>query len=451
MKNNTSFTKSKTNYPFLKDSDPIRPDIFSSKLEQKFLFWYGRLFSVKEIEESSVLQWFFGATLFTFFVAFSSWIKSSRITVEAVAQNVHTCWPYFQSCGDWYFLSALPDGYSQTTLYMLFFGLMIFIVYLMWKRDWLFAHMLMAVLFVWEFLIIFVLSYSFNGNYDYYHIVLTFILLFLPLKLFFLKLIFVLLYFLAVTIKIHEGWILGTYFSALKTGLPLFPDSITPLITNIAIFMQVVGAWFLLGSNKLLQRVVLFYFVVFHLYSGILVGYRYPATVLPGLLILFGPMYTVTKVHFSKKSTVGWTLVILLFVFQFLSLIIPGDEKITLEANEYGLYMFEANHQCVSRATVYTNDGKQTTLEEEYIRALNRCNPYKTWFTLQQLCREIPEQFDRIEWQFDHSINGGPFYRIVDTKDVCALEYTILGHNEWIQTPKEGALIIGYPVENIYR
>jgi len=248
--------------------------VFNSRLGKKFLSIYRHIFSIEEIEGSTVLQWVFGAMLFGVFLIFYGWVGDASVTVEAVILNNHICWPYFQSCGDWYFLSALPAGYSQTFLYMFFFGLMLLIVYLMWKRDWVLAHLFMSLILIWEFIILFILSSALVGNYNYYHFILTFVLLFLPFKLFFLKIIFVLLYFLATVTKIHEGWVLGTYFSSLKTGLPFFPDFSIPFITNSVIFMQTIGAWFLLSSNKVLQRLALIYFVIFHLYSGLLVEYN---------------------------------------------------------------------------------------------------------------------------------------------------------------------------------
>jgi len=69
--------------------------------------------------------------------------------------------------------------------------------------------------------------------------------------------------------------------------------------------------------------------------------------------------------------------------------------------------------------------------------------------TLQQICKR-DESIDHILWQFDHSTNGGPFYRIVDENNICQLEYKPFSHNTWIKTPKEGAPIMGYPVKNLY-
>ncbi|NQV93103.1 hypothetical protein HQ403_01235 [Candidatus Kaiserbacteria bacterium] len=436
---------------FKNQKELIRNQIFTASFEQRFFALYRKIFSIKEIEESSLLQWVFGATLFSFFITFQSWIGSSGITTEAFLNNDYVCWPWFQGCGEWYFLSALPYGYSQTIFYMAIFGAMVLITYLMWRRDWVLAHLLTTVLFLWKALVMLVLTYGMAGNYDYYHLVFAFVLLFLPLKIFFLKLTLVLFYFLASTIKFHEGWVLGTYFSALKTGLPIFPDGTIPFWTNMVIFMQVIGSWFLLSSNKVLQRTALFFFVTFHLYSGTIVQFHYPAIVLPTLLILFGPMYTHQKVPLNKKAIAGWSLVAVLFILQLSSVVIPGDEKITLEGNKYGLYMFEANHQCKSLVSIYDKEGEVYSFNRESSLSRHRCDPYKLWFSVQQICKRSEDNIDHVEIVFDHSINGGPFYRIVDEQNACDLEYKALQHNEWIKTPKEGAEIIGYPVKNIYR
>lgn len=430
---------------------PLRERIFDSKTEIKFLRWYHRFFSIKEIEESLTLKWVFGAALLSHFLAFNSWFYNKATTVDTVLRGSHSCWPYFQSCGDLAFLRALPDGYSQPFLYMVLFGTLMLSVYLMYKREWVLAHLALVPSFIWHTLGTFVLTGSLSGNYEYYLFILTFVLLVLPHKEFFLKLSLVLFYFLASTIKLHEGWVLGTYFSAMKTGLPIFPEWSIPFWTNLVIFMQIVGAWFLLSKNVVLQRATIFFWVVFHLYSGILVGFRYPTTVLPTLFILFGPLYRYTPIPFDKKAIAGWLMVAALFPIQFISILIPGDEKLTLEGNNYGLYMFEANHQCISDIYFINSDGEENMKRRVSESARARCNPYRQWFSIKQNCDVYEEQGTRVAWTYDHSINGGPFLRIVDADDVCSLEYKAFGHNEWIKTEEDDPEIVGYPVENHYR
>jgi hypothetical protein len=139
----------------------------------------------------------------------------------------------------------------------------------------------------------------------------------------------------------------------------------------------------------------------------------------------------------------------LLALGQSISHIIPGDEKSTMEGNFYGLYMFEANHQCREVATIYRNNEEPEILEKESFQARNRCDAYRVWFKYQQLC-ENDLSVERIAIEFDHSINGNPFYRTIEVPDICTLEYKPFSHNGWIKTAKDGAALTGYPMRNYY-
>lgn len=416
---------------------------------QKMMRIYRRFFSVAEIENSLALKWVFGSLLLSHVITFFVWFYSEVITVEAYEAGTHTCPPYWQSCGEWYFLHLPPAGYSQPLLYMVFFALALATVHLMLRGRWAHAHVAMLPLMLWHAIGILFLSETYATNYQHYLLVFSIIFFFFPHKEFFLKVAVVLLYFLSTAVKVHETWILGTYFSALKAGLPLFPKWSIPIWTNLVIFMEMVAAWWLLSKPGWQQRSVLVFFVVFHLYSGLLVGYRYPTIVLPLLYLLFGVFYRYQPIPFDRKAIVGWTFIVLLCGVQSISHFIPGDEKLTLEGNKYGQYMFEANHQCVSSIMIHYENGETEDLRIENPNAIVRCNPYNTWFRLNQFCRVTPA-IERITWTFDHSINGGPFYRIVDTENACALPYHAFGRNEWIKTEKNQPPVVGYPVENIY-
>jgi hypothetical protein len=408
---------------------------------------YARAFSIAEIQESRMLQWAFGALIFAHYVILNSWTAAKATSLSSVATGTYACPPYFQSCGDYFFLQALPDGYSQTSFYMLLLGLLVLSVYFIYRKDWVRAHMALIPAFIWHTLGTFIVTGGLAGNYDYYLFVFSVILLLFPRKEFFLKVSVPLLYTLSTFVKIYPSWIVGTYFSTLKTGLPLFPDWSIPIFTNLLMGLEMIGAWFLLSEKRLYQRASVTFFTFFHLYSGILVQYKYPSVVLPMLLILFGPMYKKTKIPFDRASIFGWVFIALLICIQCSSFLIPGDAKLTLEGDKFGLYMFEANHQCQSLATVVYADGKTQTLTAQSISAHNRCDPYRVWFTLHVYCeRNHPLS---VRWTFDHSINGGPFLRIVDVPDACALQYNPFGHNEWIQTETQ-VRPIAQPVQNIY-
>ena len=410
---------------------------------------YAKLFSIEEIRDCTVLQWLLGVSLFVFSLTFHDWMPLLTVSRENAVEGEHLCWPYFPSCGDWYFLSALPFGYSQNMFYMLLLVIMLAVAGAIWKKKWSVAHLGLLLLWLWEFSFIFILNIGKRGNYDYYQIILTAILLFLPHKLSFLRISFCYLYFLSASIKIHEGWILGTYFSSLKLGMPIFPRETIPLFTNIVIFMEMVGTWFLLSRRVVLQRAALAFFIFFHLYSGILVWYRYPATILPYLLILFGSAKSYVQVPLGRKSLPGWFLLLLLSVGQSLSFLIPHDAKLTFEGMNYGFYMFDSNHQCVSAEKLIYHDGQSRIVNKELASSRSRCDPYYRLFKLWQICKK-DKSLARIEWEFMHSINGGPFYLIVKEPNACELEYDAFRHNEWIKTPEKGAIKLGYPVQNLY-
>ena len=383
----------------------------------------------EEFKENKILQWALGALPFMYFIAFNSWIGDSALTLRAVERFSYRCPPYFQSCSDFYFLQELPWGYSQTILYMLLFGLLVWCAFLVSQKKWHKVQLFLVPVFLWHAISVLFLTDKLSGNYEYYLMSFGLILLFFPHKEFFLKLSLVIFYFLSTVAKIHPSWIEGGYFTSLKTGLPIFPDWSVPFWTNLIILMEMVGAWFLFAKNPLIQRAMLVFFIIFHLYSGILVQYRYPATVLPMLLILFGPWYRHTPPPLDHRAIVGWVFILFLVLFQFSPRFISGDEKLTLEGNKYGLYMFEANHQCVSLATLRRIDGTTRNINGVKNSARQRCNPYNEWFELKQYC-ERTKGVERIEWTFDHSINGGPFYRIVNTENACSLEYHAFTHNE---------------------
>ena len=404
----------------------------------------------EEFAESKVLQWALGALTLIYLMVFDFWIKLPEISRSSIDYFIHSCPPYFQNCDSLYIFEALPEGYSQTFFYMLLFGVLIWVVYLLSEKRWREAQLILIPFFLWHAVNVLFLTDTFSANYEYYVIGYGLILLFFPHKEFFLKLLIVMFYFLSTVSKIHPSWIEGGYFNNLRTGLPLFPHWSIPFWTNMIIIAEMVGAWFLLSKHRLYQRLAIIFFATFHLYSGILVEYRYPTTVLPMLLILFGPWYRYHRVPLDRKSIIGWSFMALLVVLQFTPrLIIAGDEKLTLEGNKYGLYMFESNHQCISEATYFMSDGSTSTKTRINTSARIRCNPYTYWFPLKELC-ERGENIEKISWTLDHSINGDPFLRIVDEANVCDLEYNPIRHNEWIKTKENNPEVRGWPVMNLF-
>ena len=122
------------------ESPVSRPGPFAAQFGSRLAEPYIRIFGVAEISDDIVLKWLSGAILLGFYVTFSSWMYSTGTTVRAVSENTYTCWPFFQSCKSLIWLSTLPEGYSQTTVYMVLFSIIVLAVYLIYRENWVGVH-----------------------------------------------------------------------------------------------------------------------------------------------------------------------------------------------------------------------------------------------------------------------------------------------------------------------
>jgi hypothetical protein len=384
--------------------------------------------------------------LIPYFAAFYALVYSTSTSI--LERSTSSCWSYLPNCEDFYFLQALPFGYSQTIFYAGIFLVFLLAIEGLIKERWRQVWWMLSLLFVWKLYTSFVIGTQ-PGNYEYYDIVLMIVVLFAPYKAWFLRLAFVFLYFLAATIKIHEGWILGTYFTSLETGLAIFGNTIAPIVTMLVIVGQIFGAWFLLSQHESRRNAAFIFFFIFHLYSIIYVGWRYPTSDLFMLCTLFYLYKNPAPVPLFRKTILPYAFLLLLLCMQFVPKLIPGDQKFTLEGNNLGLYMFEANHQCISTLTILKPGAKVAEKRQTMnISAQIRCNPSFYLQRIKKACAENPSY--QYAWTFDHSINGGPFYRMIDEANACALEYKTFKKNLWIKHDFDNMEIIGYPLRNYY-
>ena len=388
-------------------------------------------------------KFFAGWSLLSFLVSFNTFFGKGYLVINSPSP----CFPHFQNCKELFAafeLFPLPFSYRESIFFTILFSLIVLGTYFLYKQKYFYTHLILVFLFIVK-LIIITSNYG-SGNYDYYDLIIIFVFLLYPTRVDLLKLTFVVLYFLASTIKIHSGWILGTYFSSLYYGLPLVPNNLIPIATNIVILTQLVGCWFLLSTNKKISSYLIYFYIFFHLYSTILVGYRYPTTALLSLLVIFiiGETSKTPPDFTIKKKTIPFYIFLAsLFVLQSIAYFIPGDQKLTLEGNNYGIYMFEANHQCISYLTP-KNGPQQITSSYD---SRSRCDPYVYMKRIQSnYCSTSTK--GEINWVFDHSINGEGFKRIVSVENVCNLVYEPFTHNNWIETERT-AETVGKAYKNL--
>lgn len=413
---------------------------------------YHSFFELSEIERSSVLQLSFWSLLLVFVIDLvpkSTYIEGAQRLNKT---NWHyTCWPHFQNCDQFFFLDNLPQGASYSALMMMTFGVIMLALVAGVQKRWELAHFCLLFLFIYKFLYNFVFNYGWGSNFEYYHLPFVFVFLFAKNKETFLKLIFLVLYSIAALVKMNDGWIEGFYFSATSHGLPLINRELIPVATNAVIIFEIFFSWGLVSSNHIYQRISFWFWIFFHAYSVTLVGLFYPLICTPLLVILFGKSQSKLALPSFRKSPLGHVLIISLLTINLAPKFLPHDTRYTGEIHQYTLAMIDANFQCESLWTVY--DKQEKIIDQSFRSSSNatqRCPPYAVWFRLKKRC-ERDSNASRISMIHDISVNGGPFYRVVDQDNVCNLSFKAFSRNRWIRTPQDGAKIVGYPRPNALR
>jgi hypothetical protein len=391
-----------------------------------------RIARLEHIPHVQTLQYIAWVLLFGWFLEFYTWFQYSDFTQNAVDAGRHLCWPFFQSCGDWYFLAQFPYANTHGLVYAILFGLLVFTAFSLARSEYRRAIPIFWIFFAWECIVL-LFSMRLATPYWYFHVFFVALFLLPSAKIAFLRIGTVLLYFFAGLLKLDAGWLQGAYFKSLAEGVYFVPDTLIPFATNMVIAMELVLVWGLFSRRTLVRRSVIGVLVAFHMYSVLYVGFAYPAVILPMILVLFwnDPIERLP----TRRDVAGWILIALLIVSNLSPFLVSGSaRKFTLEGNKYGVFMFDANYQCKSEAVFIHNDGSEETESSETTSAKARCDPYAGFFYLKQRCIQDPS-IEKIVWSMQTSVNGSPFLKIVDVENACDLEYRASTHNEWIKIP----------------
>lgn len=107
--------------------------------------------------------------LIPYFAAFYALVYATNTSVQK--DGFSGCWSYIPNCADFYFLQALPLGYSQTIFYAGIFLVFLLAIEGLIKEKWKQVWWMLLILFVWKLYTSFVIGTQ-PGNFDYYDIVL---------------------------------------------------------------------------------------------------------------------------------------------------------------------------------------------------------------------------------------------------------------------------------------
>lgn len=409
---------------------------------------WSRFFHLHEIASSKSLRAIYWVLIFGLFLSFYDWMGARQITIEAALNGGHICPPYFRNCGDWYFFDSWPEGFGEPLFYALLAGTVAISALGAITERWWLAHIFLIPSALWKLVYLVWMTYEAQVDYEYFSVPILFGWLLFARKEYFLRRTFVCAYLLAATAKFSSSWLGGEYFTSLTSGLPLFPMSTVPMVTLGVTVFEIFSPWLLLSSKRSLRYPTVALWSLFHLYSVIIVNLRYPSVCLPILWCLFLPDVTLheLKPSFRRVDWVGWAMIAALLVVASVPFLIEQNRPYSLFAKKFGVTMFIANYQCESRITTEDAVGETTIQFIRNTAAMRRCEPYKLWFGIHQQCLIYGPR--KIAWQMATSVNGGPFYEIVNEKDACALRFPAFSNVPWIKRPDLDAPVVGYPQRN---
>lgn len=408
---------------------------------------YSQFFAVDEIAQSLRLQCVFAVVWFISIFDLMNVAKGPPFS----RQGEMNCWSFWSQCSDVYTFKTFPESYGYSLWMTLIFALLAVTAWNAVQKKWVRAHFFLSLVIVWKFVLMFILLNSHKTNFELFHLIPSFVLLFTRNKLRGLKFTWALAYLFAARVKFDQSWILGDYFSSLSLGLPWMPDALIPLTTNAVIIFEIICSVGLFSNNKYLRNFSFWAWSAFHIYSVTIVGFYYPTRCMGFLWSIFGFPGLDKKTVEPPGKRFGFCTVVISMAIIAMN-IVPAflfeDMNSTFEGLDYGFFMINSNYQCQHNISEVNAQGQEVRQwNKASTSPMGRCYPQDVFQTIQRRCKAIPST-DHIVWTFWESRNGGPFYELVNEKDACHLEYKAFSHNVWLHFPRESK-IIGYPEKNI--
>lgn len=352
------------------------------------------------------------------------------------------CWPLVPDCEG---LRILTSG-QLAWVFRGYFGISIVIAALFISRKTIVpAYFGLIALNIGKFLIL-ALDFRLRLNHHYMALWVTLVFLFLPAKRDTLRVMLVLFYVWASTIKFNSDWVSG---AALYNPLWLIPAEWTSAACVYVIILEVAVSWGLLAARGWVFWGAFVQFILFHVMSRSQVGWFYP--VLMFFLLLIFPLARLIPPPQGKETSVlgrlfrlqlhpaGYALIAVFSFFQLIPVMIPGDEVLTGEGRLYALHMIDSKTECRGWAVVQRADGSH---EEVQLTggavARIACDPILIAGRARNICRRTTERFrDVVELDL-HLIarrSWQPSMRpVIDLPGFCGrgIRYNPFWRNEWI-------------------
>jgi hypothetical protein len=451
--------------------------------------WLENFFHTREVDRDPRLRIICAALLSYYFLTFYTWWQSApSLSTLGNKTFEYVPAPVFQNMR---WLVFLNFGQTQACLYVLGMLALLGLFSLFYLRSSLLAMCLMAFLFVSK-MYLYLDDLRLFRNFHHFHLFFTLVFLLSRDKLRFFRAALAVGYLMAAVVKISPSWLQGEYFNSLPEKLPLFPK-INWVVTAAGLSVMTLEslgplAWF--TGITWLRRLSFGSFILFHMYSGLLVGFLYTSLMLPLAVTSFlrfdRPLQA--GYRFSWQDLAPLMILALVIFAGFYHYCLPGDVRLTCEGRYYGFYMYDANRQVTFKTEItkgnktwkinvfrpyqapsmempdqdiyaritceFWEDGSLLrkssvghSIEDEgqvifnplfFAKIEDRTygDPYFCWYYARELERRY--QPDRISLHLDVQLNGHPeVATLLDIPDFAKLSptYNPFKHNDWIILP----------------
>ena len=447
-----------------------------------------RLLGCEEVDRDPRLKAVCAALLFYFHMTFAFWWRHSvSLSTRGNEAFDFVPFPLFENLRWLVFM----DGFqTESYLYLLGMLALLGMFSLLCLRTSLLALCVLAFLFLNK-VFFYLCDLRLFANYHHFHLLFTVVVLVSAEKMRSFRAVLALSYVMSAIVKMTPSWLFGEYFHSVPGKLPLFPQAnwVVTSASLALIVLELFGplCWF--TRIKWLRRLSFGAFILFHIYSGFIVGYWYTSLMLPLVVVAFlgfdEPLQA--GFRFSRRHWPTVAIFVVALSGSFYHLLIPGDARLTAEGKYFGLFMFDANREVrfetdiqkgtnfwtiqVSRSwrnpgdqigsdpgmrihcNYYQNgwlsnsfavtqpirDGNKVLFNPQYflsasIRTIG--DPYLYYHFARELVRR--HHPDRVAIRLDERLDGhAEVVRLVDIDDFAELNpsYDPFRHNDWINLP----------------
>jgi hypothetical protein len=396
---------------------------------------------LREIRADPALRYYGSALALTHALTMWYWRQTDAVGLVARGSEA-ICWPLVSGCETLRVLTVEPVAWLLRGYFVAGIGIAaLFCI----RRFATAAYAGLAALTLFKLLFL-ALDFRLRLNQHYMMLWISAVFLVVPSKRDALRVLLVLFYVGASTLKFNADWISG---AALPTRSWVIPAALTGAACVYLIILELCVSWGLLAANRWVFWGALVQFVVFHAVSWQQVGFFFP-TVMFLLLTIF-PLARLVPPGVSERSLLSRLIhlrlrpaiygVMLAFsLMQLPPLLIPGDAAITGEGRPYALHMVDAGVVCRGRAMARRADGSTVEVVLSGATAARiACDPIVVAGRARNICRHASGLVtDVVELDLllvSRRRSAARDETVIDLPGFCArnIRYNPFGKNWWIK------------------